>query len=109
MNKPAQGIWIIDAEANTLYANIAMAEILGTDIPRLIGQPSFSYVYPEDAAAAQQLFDSKSRGDAAPFRFRLRRADGSPIWVNVQGTPMNNAKGEFVGIVGTFEVSDVQS
>ena len=109
MTKAVQGIWIIDAEANTLYANLAMAEILGTDISRLIGQPSFTYVYPEDATVAQQLFDSKSHGDAAPFRFRLRRADGSAIWVNVQGTPMNSAKGEFVGIVGTFEVSDVQS
>jgi PAS domain S-box-containing protein len=102
------GIWIIDANARTLYANAAMAEILGITPPDLIGQPSFEFVFPEDAPAAQKLFDSKQRGDANPFHFKLRRKDGSPIWVDVQGTPMHNAAGEFLGIVGTFSVSALQ-
>jgi PAS domain S-box-containing protein len=104
MSNPADGLWIIDEQAKTLYANLAMADILGTTVADLIGQPSFDYLYPEDAADAQKLFDSKQRGDSNPFRFRLRRKDGSPIWVNVQGTPMRNAAGEFLGIVGTFTV-----
>jgi PAS domain S-box-containing protein len=108
MVKPTDGIWIIDADASTLYANAAMAEILGTTPAELIGKPSFQYVYPEDADAAQRLFDNKQRGDPSPFHFKLRREDGSSIWVDVQGTPMRNAKGEFIGIVGTFSVSERQ-
>ena len=109
MNNLADGIWIIDTEAKTLYANAAMAEILGTDASRLIGKPSFDYVFPEDAAAAQKLFTARQRGEtASPFHFRLRREDGSAIWVDVQGTPMRNVAGEFIGIVGTFRVSDSQ-
>lgn len=106
MTKLADGIWIIDAEAKTVYANGAMAEILGVNMYDLIGQPSFEYLYPEDVEAAQKLFDGKRQGDKTPFRFRLRRKDGSAIWVNVQGTPMHNAAGEFLGIVGTFSVAD---
>ncbi len=102
------GIWIIDAEAHTLYANAAMADILGTDIAQLLGNHSFNYVYPEDADAAQHLFDRKSRGEANPFHFRLRREDGKAIWVDVQGTPMNTSSGDFIGIVGTFSVSPKQ-
>jgi PAS domain S-box-containing protein len=109
MAKQADGIWIIDAEALTLYANSAMAEILGTTTSSLIGKPSFDYVFPEDAGAAQKLFESKQRGDAGPFHFRLRRADDSAIWVDVQGTPMHNAAGEFLGIVGTFSISETQA
>jgi PAS domain S-box-containing protein len=108
MAKQSDGIWIIDAEACTLYANATMAEILGTTPADLIGKPSFQYVFPEDVDAAQRLFDSKQRGDANPFHFRLRRKDGSSIWTDVQGTPMRNAKGEFIGIVGTFRVSERQ-
>jgi two-component system, NtrC family, sensor kinase len=103
MAELADGIWIIDVEANTLYANVAMATILGTTIDQLIGKSSFDYLYPEDVAAAQKLFDAKKQGDNSPFRFRLRRKDGSAIWVAVQGTPMRNAASQFVGIVGTFK------
>ena len=106
MTKGKDGIWIIDAEANTVFANIAMAEILGTTVANMLGKPSFNYVFPEDVAAAQQLFDSKKRGDGTPFHFRLRREDGSEIWVDVLGTPMLSPAGELLGIVGTFTVSE---
>lgn len=104
--RPQDGIWIIDADGNTMFANARMAEILGATVDEMIGQPSFSYVYPEDTAAAQRLFDAKSKGDSKPFQFRLRRKDGSETWVAVQGTPLRNAKGEFNGIVRSFTVNE---
>ena len=105
MKKDHDGIWIIDASGKTLYANRRMAEILGTSAEEMMGEPSFAYVFPEDAAAAQALFAAKQRGDASRFQFRLRRNDGSAVQVDVQGTPMFNHAGEFKGIVGTFSVS----
>jgi PAS domain S-box-containing protein len=109
LEKAKDGIWIIDLEAHTVYASQRMAEILGTTPSEMIGRPSFGYVFPEDAPAAQQLFDAKKRGSSNPFHFKLRRADGSAIWVDVQGTPLYNAAQEFYGIVGTFSVSDAPS
>lgn len=105
MPRQPDGIWIIDSDAHTLFANAPMADILGTTSADLVGQPSFDYVFPEDASAAQKLFEAKARGDTNPFHFKPRRKDGSPIWVDVQGTPMKNAAGDFIGIVGTFSVS----
>ena len=105
MEKWADGVWIIDVEGKTVFANERMAEILGTSPAEMSGQVSFSYVYPEDAAAAQRLFEAKSHGDSKPFHFKLRRKDGSAVWVDVQGTPLHNAAGVFNGIVGTFTVS----
>lgn len=109
MDKQQDGIWIIDAQANTVYANERMAEILGTSPSVMLGQPSFTYIFPEDAAAAQRLFEQKVHGDTGPFRFKLRRQDGSAVWVSVQGTPMHNADGEFKGIVGTFSALEDSS
>jgi PAS domain S-box-containing protein len=104
MGNHRDGIWIIDADARTTYANERMAEILGTSQSEMIGQPSFTYLFPEDVEAAQRLFDVKKGGSANPFRFRLRRKDGTALWVDVQGTPMHDAEGIFMGIIGTFSV-----
>ncbi|HKF47101.1 MAG TPA: PAS domain-containing protein [Terracidiphilus sp.] len=106
MNEFTDGIWIIDALGRTVYANRSMAGILGTESSTMIGESSFSYVFPEDMAAAQRLFASKKEGDPAPFRFKLRRKGGDAIAVVVQGTPMHDANGEFQGVVGMFTVSD---
>jgi len=102
------GIWIIDDQGRTVFANDSMARILGTTTADLSGQDSFQYIFPEDLPEAQRLFASKQAGSSAPFHFKLRRADGSSIWVDVQGTPMHNAAGDFLGIVGTFTLSSVE-
>ena len=106
--KQTEGLWLIDAEGKTVFANDSMVEILGTTAAQISRQDSFVYVYPEDMNAARRLFSLKEGGSSAPFHFRLRRADGSSIWVDVQGTPMHNAAGKFTGVVGTFTVSDKQ-
>jgi PAS domain S-box-containing protein len=108
MTDSSDGIWIINSDASTLYASAAMCEILRATAADLIGKPSFDYVFPEDVESAQRLFESKQRGDPSPFRFRLRRKDGTAVWVDVQGTPMRNVAGEFIGIVGTFRLADQQ-
>lgn len=102
------GLWIIDSSGATVYANEDMAEMLGTSVSDLLRKDSFLYVFPEDLGAAKQLFAAKQEGDRAPFHFRLRRVDGSPIWADVQSTPMRNAAGQFIGIVGSFTVSNIQ-
>lgn len=99
------GIWIVDADAKTLYANGSMAEILGTTPEELAGTSSFAYLFQEDESTAQKLFEGKKQGENGSFHFRLKRKDGTPAWVNVQGTPMRNANGDFVGVVGTFSAS----
>src|SRR3954468_1946731 len=102
--KSPDGIWIINAEGKTLFANERMSNILGTPLSTLLGEDSFLYVFPEDRDEAQRLFSSKQAGNSAPFQFKLRRKDGSRVSVNVQGTPMHNEAGQFTGIVGTFRV-----
>ena len=104
MSPHRDGIWTIDSEGKTAFASDRMAEILGTTAAEMIGRPSFEFVFPEDVDAAQRLFQAKQRGDIDPFEFRIRRADGSPVYVRVQGTPMFDYEGTFRGIVGTFSV-----
>ena len=106
---PREGIWTIDNEGNTLFASESMAALLRTTVDQLIGKPSFDYVFREDLPGAQQLFAQKSRGDMNSFEFRLRRSDGTPVWVSVQGTPMRDESGGFRGIIGTFRAINKES
>jgi PAS domain S-box-containing protein len=82
--------------------NERMAHMLGASAADMVGQPSFDYVFPEDLEQAQRLFAVKRGGGMDPFEFRLRRKNGPGVWVEVQGTPMHDSEGVFVGIVGTF-------
>jgi PAS domain S-box-containing protein len=41
-------------------------------------------------------------GDRRPFDFRLRRADGSPIWVSISCMPVYDDAGATVGLLGLF-------
>ena len=102
------GLWIINAQGVTVYANEEMARILGATVSDLMSKDSFLFVFQEDMDAARQLFAAKEAGNRSPFRFRLRRLDGSSVWTDVQGTPMRNAAGQFIGIVGSFTVSKTQ-
>jgi PAS domain-containing protein len=72
------GIWIVDADAKTLYANSSMAEILGTTPEELAGTSSFAYLFQEDESTAQKLFEGKKQGENGSFHFRLKRKDGTP-------------------------------
>jgi len=75
----ADGIWIIDANAKTLYANSAMAEILGTATDEMIGRSSFAYLYPEDEPADKHLFEGDKSGESSQFHVRLRRQAGGAL------------------------------
>jgi PAS domain S-box-containing protein len=97
-----EGIWTIDAEGKTAFVNEAMAAMLGTTIAEMVGKPSIDFVFPADSETARRLFDGRSLGNTSPFAFRVRRKDGTPLWVTVQGTPMRDDSGQFRGIIGTF-------
>ena len=104
MPQPPDGIWIIDAKALTLYASQRMAEILGVARTEMLDEPSFKYVFSEDFDSGDWLFNGRYEGNVHLFRFRLRRADGSAIWVDVKMNPMRDPLGNVTGAIGTFKV-----
>jgi PAS domain S-box-containing protein len=97
-----EGIWIVDPEGHTIFGNRRMMEILGGD-PR--SDPDFTCfdsVFPEDRAQAQCHFERAISGDGRPFDFRLRRFDGSSIWVSICCMTMVDDAGAPFGLLGMF-------
>ncbi len=97
-----EGIWVVDPQGRTIFSNRRMAEILGTDFESMPEQSCFGCVYPHELADAQRNFARTLAGDRRPFDFRLRRADGSPIWVSISCRPFRDETGAPVGLLGLF-------
>ncbi len=97
-----EGIWVVDPQGRTIFSNRRMAEILGTDFEAMAELSCFGCVFPEEADDARRHFDRALSGDKRPFDFRLRRADGSPVWVSISCMPMRDDSGGEVGLLGMF-------
>jgi PAS domain S-box-containing protein len=96
-----EGIWAVDTQGRTIFSNRRMAEILGTDFESMPEQSCFACVFPDELEDAQRHFARTLAGDPRPFDFRLRRADGSPIWVSISCMPISDDTGA-VGLLGLF-------
>jgi PAS domain S-box-containing protein len=96
------GIWVVDPQGRTLFNNKRMAEILGADTASLSEQSCFECVFPDDLAEAQRQFAQGMAGTRQPFDFRLRRNDGSAIWVSISCGPLFDASGVVAGLLGLF-------
>src|SRR5215469_291517 len=97
-----EGIWVVDPQGLTIFNNRRMAEILGVGYESMRGRSCFDCVFPDELADAQQLFTRTLGGDLRPIDFRLRRADGSPIWVSISAMPVYDDAGTTVGLLGLF-------
>src|SRR5579883_3177995 len=97
-----EGIWVVSPEGRTLYCNERMAELLGTDVDALQKLSCFDPIFPSDVAEAQRHFALQMDGRGRPFDFRLRRMDGSAVWVRISCMPMTDYCGAPTALLGLF-------
>jgi len=99
------GVWIVDLEGRTAYVNSRMADILGITPSDMTDQPYVKYVSPENVDTVKGLFEADGQPNHKPIRVRLRRRNGSAVWVDIIGAPMHNAAGKLLGIIGTVNLA----
>ncbi len=97
-----EGIWVVSPEGRTIFCNERMAEILGTDVDTMQRLTCFDPVFQSDLAEAQRQFGLQISGNLRPFDFRLRRVDGSAVWVGISCKPMFDENGVSTGLLGLF-------
>lgn len=72
-----EGIWILDAEMVTAFANQRFAAMLGFTVEELIGRPGRAYFDDEGRKAAQKSFDRRKLGHSHAREITLVRKDGT--------------------------------
>jgi PAS domain S-box-containing protein len=92
-----EGVWEIDAHANTSFVNRRMAEMLGYTVTEMIGQ-TLGY-FTDDEGRLQLATDVARRkaGIAESQDFKFVRKDGQPIWARLEASPLTDERGTYVG------------
>src|SRR5262249_5609334 len=91
-----EGIWLLDRDERTVYANARLAEMLGYGAADMIGRRNLEFM---DAAAQEQSkrnWEKRRAGFSSRHEFRFRRRDGTDLWTQVSAVPIQG-EGGFVG------------
>jgi diguanylate cyclase (GGDEF)-like protein/PAS domain S-box-containing protein len=79
-----------------VWANRAMAKIFGYTMEELSGQPA-RMLYSDEASYQRVGTEAKAAFESGIdyiTRVQMRRKDGTPIWIHLQGSPLRERPGE---------------
>jgi PAS domain S-box-containing protein/putative nucleotidyltransferase with HDIG domain len=98
----SEGIWVLDQDYRTTYVNKRMAEMLGYEAAELAGKSFAFFFFNEDLADFHEKAAMRRKGIAGRYERRLRRRDGTTLWVLVSATPMMDENNLFQGSFAMF-------
>jgi PAS domain S-box-containing protein len=92
-----EGVWLLDSKLHTSYVNRQMAGMLGYEPGDMVGRSVFDFYFSEDVDHKRQVLTRRERGVREQLEERLRRRDGSELWVRMSATPVVREDCEFDG------------
>jgi len=95
-----EGIWVLDAQAKTIFANPAIAAMLQTSVKAMMGRSLFDYITPDNQLLAEGLLARRRAGESERHEFCFQRQDGSPLWTMVSASVISDDEGQFLGCLG---------
>ncbi|MDI7252509.1 PAS domain-containing protein [Candidatus Solincola sp.] len=94
------GFYAMDADGRFTFCNQAFLDMLGLAHPdELMRKEPRDVVVPEEVDKVERMLERRRRGEKVFFETSLRRADGSPLPVQISSAPVFRG-GNLVGIVG---------
>jgi diguanylate cyclase (GGDEF)-like protein/PAS domain S-box-containing protein len=95
-----EGVWAVDPELRTVFANRRMAEMLGTTPEAMRGAPVYDFMNETSADLARAFITEQSDQPSVQRReFKLRHRDGADVWTRLSATPIHAEDGTFEGVV----------
>src|SRR5260370_33554768 len=92
-----EGIWLLDSKLHTSYVNRQMAGMLGYEPGDMVGRSVFDFYFSEDVDHKRQVLTRREQGAREQLEERLRRRDGSELWVRMSATSVVKEDCEFDG------------
>jgi PAS domain S-box-containing protein len=92
-----EGVWLLDSKLHTSYVNRQMAGMLGYEPGDMVGRSVFDFYFSEDVDHKKQVLTRREQGVREQLEERLRRRDGSELWVRMSATPVIREDCEFDG------------
>src|SRR5258706_13598654 len=83
------------------FVNDRFCEMVGYSREELVGlQGDLLLAYPEDIAMMREKTRLRMRHIADQYEIRVRRKDGTVVWLEIGGAPVTDAAGNVVGSIG---------
>jgi diguanylate cyclase (GGDEF)-like protein/PAS domain S-box-containing protein len=95
-----EGVWIIDPENKTVFANQRMADILGYSLEEMLNHSLFEFMDVEGHAIAQNYIERCQKGIEERHDFKFKRKDGSDLWAILSSNPIFDTEGQYAGALG---------
>lgn len=98
-----EGVWVLDANQRTVYANQRMASMLGCSAEEMQGTSLWEYFFPEDLDGYRRLWTQRQKGLDDVSERRFRRKDGTEVWTLASARSLIGPRGEFLGSFAMFD------
>ncbi|MEO8902286.1 MAG: PAS domain S-box protein [Polyangiaceae bacterium] len=93
----SEGVWMYDASGVTTFMNARMAQMLGWTVEDAIGQPVFRFMDEAARVLARARAVRRAAGESERGEFKLKRRDGTALWVTLHADPLFDPKGQYEG------------
>lgn len=92
-----EGVWLVDRDGKTTFANEQMAGMLGYNVDEFLAGHLFDFMDEEAKNQAEIYMERRREGIKEQHDFRFRHKDGSDVWALMETAPVLDASGEFDG------------
>ena len=96
----SEGIWLLDANHRLAFVNPRIAQWLGVSEEAMQGRPVDDFMDPDEAERCRAALAGNSTGEGGTMELRLRRSDGTPMWVSLSMRPIVDDAGQPSGALG---------
>ena len=96
------GVWVLDADGRTLFANAKACEILGYPSDEMAHVSLFDVLDEQGKAQAARNLERRRQGMTAQLECAFVRRDGSRVWVLASTSPFQDNDGAYAGAVSVM-------
>lgn len=101
-----KGAVMLDLQGRIAFASTYFCDLVGVEHDKVARMSYRDFVFAEDVPQVQRILAGQGAVRPKPFRIRLRRSDGFPVWADIQGTILQTATGEVYAISATVTAAE---
>jgi PAS domain S-box-containing protein len=92
-----EGVWVFDAEGQTLFVNQRTRDLLGYADDEILGRGLLEFTEPAERERVERTLRRPKESAGEQFELCFRRKDGVAFWAMVAASPLRNQQDEVVG------------